>query len=452
MKNIEQKIINFIAQYKLIEKNERILISLSGGTDSVLALHFFYKYKKKYKIDIAAIHFNHQLRGEESDEDEKFCNEICKNLNVPFYSFRLNVYEYAKKNKQSLEEAARELRYKSLDDFTKKYKFDKIITAHNLTDNTETILLNLFSGTGLSGFSGIPIKRKNIIRPLLCLTKIEILNYLHKYNLNYRIDSSNLKNDFKRNIIRNEILPIIREKLNPQIDSAIFRSSKIIENLNTFIESYINKLIDKYIRISKNGIFIKFEIKKIDDVVFGEILKNTLLRNLNYQIEYKDSIKLKSLFDKQPGKEIRLTKNIKAIKERNGIKIFSDAINKEALVKFNIGEKIEFNGHTIKIEEVDKKNVKMNKSKNIEYISGDNLVDTFLIRKWKPGDRFIPLGMKKPKKVSDFLTDEKVKSSEKKDKLLLLNKNLIVWVIGHRIDDRVKITKKTKRILKLWIK
>lgn len=452
MKKLEQKIINFVNQYNLIEKNDKLLIAFSGGPDSTFALHFLNKFKKKYKIEIAAIHFNHQLRGKESDDDEKFCYEFCQSLKIPLFSFKLNVKEYAEENKLSIEEAARILRYNILENFSKENNFNKIVTAHNLSDNTETVLMNLFSGTGYSGLSGIPIKRGKIIRPFLCISKEEILEYLNNHNISYRIDSSNLQDDFKRNFIRNKILPLIRESINLRVDDAVFRSSKILEDFSSIIDNYINELITKHVRISQDNVFIKSSAKKIEDGIFGELIKKLLKDNFNHQIEFQDIHKIKSLFEKQKGRKIFLSKNLIVFREKNGIKIFSEKEEKNSIIKIKIGESASFNSKILKIEEVHKSHIKFGKSKNIEYISADDLSDTFVLRKWQPGDKFVPLGMKKPKKISDFLTDAKIKSSEKKDKFVLTNNNFIVWLVGLRIDDRFKITSKTKRILKLWIK
>ncbi len=452
MKKLEQKIFNFINQHNLIDKNDKLLISFSGGPDSTFALYFLNKFKKKFKIEIAAVHFNHQLRGKESDEDEKFCYEFCKTLNIPIFSFKLNVKEYAKENKLSIEEAARILRYDTLENFSTKNNFNKIVTAHNLSDNTETVLINLFSGTGYTGFSGIPIKRGKIIRPFLCIFKEEILDYLNNNNINYRIDSSNLRNDFKRNFIRNKILPSIREKINPKVDEAIFRSSKILEILASIIDNHINELVIKHTRISKDSIFIKSSAKKIENEIFGEIIKKLLKENFDYKIEYDDVYRIKSLLEKQKGKKIFLTKKLLAIREKNGIEILSNKKENNLITVIKVGESAKLNGRILKIEDASREEIKFGKSKNVEYISADNLSDKFILRKWHPGDKFIPLGMKKPKKISDFLTDAKIKSSEKKDKFVLENNKFIVWLVGLRIDDRFKITSQTKRILKLWIK
>lgn len=454
MKNIEQKVFRFISQHKLINQNDRVLIALSGGPDSVFALNFFYKFRNKYKIELIAVHFNHQLRGEESETDQKFCEQLCDKLKVPLYSFRLDVKQFAKENKFSIEEAARKLRYQKLEETAKNLKCSRIVTAHNLTDNTETVLINFFSGTGYSGFSGIPIKRDKIIRPFLCLTKEEIIDYLDNYKIDFRIDSSNLINDFKRNILRNEIIPLIRQKINPKIDAAIFHSSKILESLNELIENYIRELIKKYVRISNKEIFIKSSvIKNVNDGIFGEIIKRLLKENFNHYFDYDDFMKLKSLFDKQSGKTIELSKHLEAIKERNGIRIFTNIEEeKNPTVHIKVGQKVKVNGKTLMIDLIENKGLKLGMSKNIEYVSADKLDEVFILRKWRSGDKFIPLGMKKPKKISDYLTDIKIKSSEKRNIFVLANKNNIVWVVGLRIDDRFKITSKTNRIYKLWIK
>ena len=204
MKSTEQKVLKFIEQFKLINKGDKILVS-SGGPDSVFALHFLFKFRKKYIIELLALHFNHGLRCKESDGDENFAKEFCEKLNVQFISQKLDVKSFAKKNKLSIEEAARLLRYKNLERIALKSGCTKIVTAHNQSDNTETILMNLFSGTGLSGLSGIRFE-ENIIRPLLCLGKQEILEYMNKEKINSRDDSSNLNDDFRRNYIHNRIL------------------------------------------------------------------------------------------------------------------------------------------------------------------------------------------------------------------------------------------------------
>ncbi|MBI5808844.1 MAG: tRNA lysidine(34) synthetase TilS [Ignavibacteriales bacterium] len=449
MKSIEEKVINFIARYGLIGQKENLLIAFSGGPDSVFALHFFYKFRKKFRCNISAVHFNHNLRGNESKEDENFAIAQCKKLRVDLNIIQLDVKAFAKKNKLSLEEAARILRYNELSKFAKRNSIDKIITAHNLNDNTETILMNLFSGTGISGLSGIPIKRENIIRPLLCLTKKEILQYLNHNKINYRIDSSNLENDFKRNFIRNKILPLI-EEINPSFDDALFRSSQNFLKQKEFENKSIEYLIQNFSKQIKNGYELSLDLLKIYDEIPGEFLKFFLKKYFDYQLEHKDYIKINKLAFNQKGKSIALKNYIKVIKESDTLVFTKKIIDNIEAVEIKIGESKKISEKTIKIESTTKSE-KLSPD-NYELIAADNLDDTFIIRNWKIGDKFKPLGMKKEKNVSDFLTDLKIPAAVKKEQLVMINRNQIIWIVGLRISDDVKITSETKKVIKLWIK
>ncbi|MDZ7765030.1 MAG: tRNA lysidine(34) synthetase TilS [Melioribacteraceae bacterium] len=212
MKKTEEKVIRFVEKHKLIEQNNKLLIGLSGGPDSVFALYFFNKFSKRFKINLSVVHINHLIRGEDSDKDEDFSKKLCDKLSVEYISENVDVKKIKKKSKKSLEEIAREERYRIYQEQAEKLGADKIVTAHNQDDNTETVLLNLIKGTGIKGLTGIPIKRSNIIRPLLCLSKKEITDYLKSNKINYRIDRTNLENDYDRNFIRNKIIPQLIEK------------------------------------------------------------------------------------------------------------------------------------------------------------------------------------------------------------------------------------------------
>lgn len=453
MKRTEQKIINFIEQNGLINAGDKILIALSGGPDSVFALHFLLKYRRKFGIDLFAVHFNHQLRGKESDADELFCEKVCETLAVPFYSCSLDVKGFAKANKFSIEEAARNLRYKNLDELAHEFDCTKIVTAHNQNDNTETVLLNILSGTGISGFSGIPVQRGNIIRPLLCITKEEILEYLKKNRIPFRIDSSNLSDDFKRNYLRNQIIPKLKEQINPVLDSAVFRSSKSIASFLAHVRKKVTGLEKKYVvdQEDKTSISLKL-FDEADENTAGEVLKKILRTNFSHEFGYNDFEKILSLKEKQKGKSIQISKNVIAERESDAVVIRKkEKAGKSFSSKVKIGKVLVFNGKEFGIDKSELPEVNLKHPANIEYIDASEVSNIFILRKWKDGDKFIPLGMKGTKKISDFLTDQKVLSAEKKNQLVLLNRNKIVWVVGLRIDERFKITKGTKEVYKLWI-
>ncbi len=229
MKKTEQKVLRFIDEKNLIEKDDRILVALSGGPDSVFLLHFLNKYSKKFKISFAAIHINNRLRGKAASADENFCKELTKKLGVRFYSIKRNVKAFAKKLKVSTEEAGRLIRYEEFESLSAKESFTKIATAHIADDNAETVLLNLIKGTGLNGISGIPYSRGKIIRPLLVLTKEEIVQYLKFYKINYRTDLTNLQSDYERNFLRNEVVPLIKKRLNPSLENTLLKSSEVFQ-------------------------------------------------------------------------------------------------------------------------------------------------------------------------------------------------------------------------------
>jgi tRNA(Ile)-lysidine synthase len=453
MKKTEQKVLRFIEQNKLISAGDKILVAFSGGPDSVFALHFLEKFKRKYKVDLCAVHFNHGLRGKESDADEIFSKEFCKRKSIPLNVVKINVKLFSKKNKISIEEAARTLRYENLNKIAERTQSTKIITAHNQSDNTETILLNLFSGTGFSGFSGIPVQRGNIIRPFLCLTKQEISNYLEQAKILFRVDSSNLKDDYKRNYIRNRILPLVRLKLNPAIDEALFRSSKNFENTLFLNHKLIDHIVAEYVTHNSNAVSFPLLLADLfDGKIPGEILKIIFKRYLKHEFEYDDYVKINSLISKQKGRKIQLSKKLVVLREEESIRIELTGKPSNNNYTLKTGGKVDLGSKIIGIEQVKSENVQFKNNGKVEFISADGMDENFILRTWKAGDKFKPLGMKNFKKVSDFLTDSKISVSERKDQLVLTNRNQIVWIVGLRIDDRFKLNSKTKKIYKLWLK
>ena len=453
LKRTEQKVLKFISQNELIEIGDKLLIALSGGPDSVFALHFFTKFQLKYKINLEAVHFNHNLRGKESDADQKFCEVICRKSGIPLSVVQLNVNTFAKSKKMSIEEAARKLRYDYLQMIFNEQKCSKIVTAHNQSDNTETILLNFFSGTGISGFSGIPIKRRNIVRPLLCLSKKEIVEYLELNKIPYRFDSSNLSNNYKRNFLRNEIIPRLKQNLNPSIDDAIFRSSKNLDEGILFINEEVNKNGKKYSKIENGELQIKSSLFASNKKwIAGEILKKLLKESFNHEFDSDDFTKILTLVESQKGRLVQLSSKLFAARENESIKIYVKKNDPNYCIQLKTGDIEVIEGNEYGIIVVSKNEVKFGETSGVEFISADKLDDMFILRKWKSGDKFIPLGMKKFKKVSDFLTDLKIETTERKNWFILSNRNNIVWIPGLRIDDRFKITNETNKILKIWKK
>ncbi len=454
MKATEQKVLRFIIENELNSPGEKVLVALSGGPDSVFLLHFFNKFKNKFKIEIGAAHINHRLRGNDSERDELFCRAICDELSVPFYILRKDIKSYSKKNKISLEVAGRKIRYEFFEKISSENKYDKIVTAHNADDNAETVLLNLIKGTGIKGIAGIPVKRNNIVRPILSLTKKEILDYLNENQFEYRVDESNLSNDFERNFLRNEVIPLIQKNINPAFSNSALNTSLNLQRLNIGLAAIVSGL--------KSTVKVKFNrsvsipidfIKSENKFIISYTIKELIDENFSVKLESNDLKKIFMLVKKQSGKSEELSENLIALKERNEIRIVKkSALKNSNDIKISTGSGIKIAGKTLSIFEVTRSEVKIGKSKNIEYISADGLSSDFIVRTWTEGDKFFPIGMQGSKKISDYLNDIKINSFEKKEQLVLENDGSIVWVIGKRLDDRFKLTPNTKKVLKLCLK
>lgn len=454
MKATEQKVIRFIKENELYSPGEKVLVALSGGPDSVFLIHFLNKYKKKFKIELGVVHINHLLRGNDSERDELFCKAICDELSVPFYLLRKNIKSYSKKNKMSLEVSGRKIRYEFFEKISSENKYDKITTAHNADDNAETVLLNLIKGTGIKGIAGIPVRRNYIVRPILSLTKNEILNYLNENQFEYRVDESNLSNDFERNFLRNEVIPLIQKNINPAFSYSTLNTSLNLQRLNLGLAEIVSGL--------KSTVKVKFNrsvsipvdfIKSENKFIISYTIKEIVDENFSVKLESNDLKKIFMLVKKQSGKSEELSENLIALKERNEIRIVKkSALKNSNEVKIRTGSEIKIAHKTFSIIEVTRSEVKIGKAKNIEYISADGLSSDFIVRTWTEGDKFFPIGMQGSKKISDYLNDIKINSFEKKEQLVLENNGGIVWVIGKRLDDRFKLTPNTKKVLKLCLK
>ena len=454
MKATEQKVLRFVKENDLIVSGDKLLIALSGGPDSVFLLHLLNKYKKKYKIGIGAVHINHLLRGKDSERDNLFCKAICNELSIPFYHISRNIKSFAKKNKTSLEVAGRKIRYEFFEKISESNGYNKVATAHNADDNAETVLINLIKGAGVKGIAGIPVRRKNIIRPILSITKKEILDYLEENKFEYRFDQSNLSNEFERNYIRNEVIPLIHKNINPAFSKAVLTTSLNLQQFNYWIENYLDKIKSNIRAIKNKSVVIQDDIiKHEEDFMISYLLKDVIDDTFLVKLESNDLKKIFSLKKKPAGKSEELSANLIALRERNNIFIKKNTSSQKfSSMNINIEDEIRINGKTFSITKVEGTELKIHKSKNIEYISGDKLKTGFELRVWRKGDKFFPIGMQGSKNISDYLNDIKINSFEKKDQLVLVNNGRIVWVIGKRLDNRFKITSNTKQVLKLCLK
>lgn len=434
-----QKIKTYIAEKGLFESDATLIVGLSGGADSMALLDILTLLGYR----CIAAHCNFHLRGEESDDDAKFVKNWCKENDIEFTSIDFDTKQYAADKKISIEMAARELRYSWFEMMRIQFNADAIAVAHHKDDSVETVLLNLIRGTGISGLSGILPKNGKIVRPMLCVTRSEIESYLREREIPFRTDSTNSEDIYTRNHIRLNILPML-QKINPSISESIFRTS---ENLAE-AEKVYKKAIDADIKtVLQND---KIDIEELKQTVSPSSVLFEILSPLGFYPSVIEDVK--NAMDASSGK-VFYSSTHRLIKDRTYFLI--DKIEKSEpenqiflidSVTQDISNPISLE---IKVTDVPKS---IDKSNHILYADAEKLSFPLVLRKWQPGDWFIPFGMKGKKKLSDFFTDQKFNLKQKEETWILLSGEDVVWVVGYRSDNRFKISSKTKNVLQIELK
>lgn len=417
---MNNKVLKTVKKYNMLSKGDRVLIGVSGGADSIALLEFFVSVKEKYDLDICVAHIEHGIRGEDSVNDAEFVENYCKKLGVNFYLKTIDAPNLAKKAKMGVEEYSRMARY----DFFNTIECDKIATAHNLTDNIETLLFRLARGTGLKGACSIPAVRGKIIRPFIEVSSGEIRKWCNDNNIPYRVDCTNSDSAYSRNLIRLEILPLF-EKLNANYQDNIENFISDVNEDYAFIDNYVKSI---YPKIIKNN---EIDLLKLNELDLS-IKKRILIMFFDENGYSLNRIHLQSVID------ITLKSGKSQIKEN----VFAiSAKGKIRLAKFNdLNKKDEFVTKILNIDEF--------KDKNIDfYCDCDKIVGNIIIRVRQAGDRIKPAGRNVSKTLKK-LFNESAYPIEKRDKKIVVCDDFgIVGVIGLCADERVKVDCNTAKIL-----
>ncbi len=432
-----QSFLHHIHKQQLFDPSDRILLTVSGGVDSIVMCELFHKAG----IDFGIAHCNFQLRGDESNGDETFVEQLAEKYNVSFHSATFDTNAFTKKNKLSVQVAARQLRYEWFESIRRQYNYTYIATAHHRDDSVETFLINIIRGTGIAGLHGILPKQGKIIRPLLFTNKEEISAFAKKHTLNYREDSSNASDNYLRNKIRHAIIPLLQE-LNPAIGKNIEGDIERLRNVELIYKKEIEKKRKKI--IVTEG--------KTETILIKELLKLNPLETYLYEFlkPYHfngDAVEnIIRAMDGASGKQF-LSDTHRLVKDRNVLLIEALQTTEEKISIAKKTKAIDLNGQqlTFKTSALDAK-FKIPHSKNSAAMDLEKLTFPLMIRKWEKGDAFQPIGMKGKKKLSDFFINLKLSLLDKEKVQLLISDNKIVWVIGYRMDERFKITEKTSKV------
>lgn len=456
---------SFSKENNLIEYNDKILVALSGGPDSVCLLHILDSLKDELNLTIGAAHINHMLRGEESFLDEAYVEKLCENLGIPCYIARIDIDDVAKKMNISQEMAGRDERYKFFESISNKHGYNKIAIAHNANDQAETIIMRMMRGTGLEGLGGIRAKRgKKIIRPILFMSREEIENYCMENKLKPRIDKTNLENIYSRNKVRLDILPYMKENFNEDIIETLNRMASIIQKDDEYINKQCDKAFKKYCKLINESLCIDKEMFNLDQSILTRVIKKSLIdysgKHINFEMKHiYDVIYLSK---KGTHKKIDLPNDIVAENIYGDIHLK----HKSRLVKSNENniknneifipvEKISnntlaFMDYTVRIELIDEKNnIEFSSNDLIKYFDYDNIIEGILIRTRRDGDKIRPLGMSGNKKIKDIFINNKVPKEERDIIPITCFDDKVAWIVGHKVSEDYKVSKKTKKIIKI---
>lgn len=431
-----QKLQEYIDKHKLFTAENKLLLAVSGGIDSVVMLNLLHRLG--YTIQVA--HMNFQLRDEESNEDEKFIKNLCEHLKIPIHIKRVDTLKSQADDKISIQMAARKLRYDWFQELKNEHQLDYLLTAHHADDSIETVLINILRGTGLSGLKGI-VHNEMGIRPMLCFSREEIHDYARANHIHWREDSSNSKEDYLRNKLRLNIMPQL-DKVAHQWRANVLKLSEDIVVSEKILAKHYN---DQLNNIFSNNCYDVSEIKNRED---GFWLFRKSLLTFNFSHGAIDDIFLH--IDSQTGAKFSSSTH-RLIKDRNTfiVEEFSDFVPSEEII---IESDLSYKNNTkynLELKYLEMANKPEIFNKNEIYIDCDKLEFPLQIRHWQAGDWFIPFGMKGKKKLSDFFIDEKFSIHQKENTFVLVSGSIIVAILNNRVDDRYKITDTTNRILKV---
>jgi len=391
------------------------------------------------------------LRGSESDNDEQFVRNAAREHSLECYVETADTAQFAETQKKSIQEVARNLRYEFLIKIRRAHGFQKIATGHTADDNAETMLFNIFRGTGIQGMTGIPIERKDqlIIRPLLFATRSRIQAYASEHAIQYREDSSNTSNKYTRNFIRHDLIPLIREQINPNLIATLNKSSRIFTQLDSFISTLTTEILKTVVE-NRTPAATVLDVEKFS--AQPEFLQEHILHIVGMdfsrtEVDFNTVKTMLHIANGETGDSCYLTKEVVFSKDRNHL-IFQRILSQEPYsYTIEVGKLITTGQFTFESSYVNR--AEFLDDPNTEFIDADKLGEHLVLRSWRDGDWFIPFGMNDKKKISDYFIDMKIPLFKKHSIPLLTSDETIVWVLGMRLDNRFIITPQTKRILKL---
>lgn len=460
MSELLKKFKNFIELHQLIKLNDHVLAAVSGGVDSVVLLHLLLRLIEPFKLNLQIIHLNHGLRGEQADRDLQFVKQLAEKYQLPIIARKVDTPEFVAAEGLADEEGARILRYHFFEQVLAETDANSVALGHHADDQVETVIDHFLRGSGLKGLSGMPKKRDKYIRPLLVATREEIETYAATHSLDYVIDATNKMVKYQRNRIRHELIPQLQQKFNPGISGVVLRTAQIMDEAEQYLNLQAKFALKQcVINFKKNKIILDIDsflnyFTIIQKYIIYQILQRLQIERSLFTTEKLNRV-LKLIHNRISGKRVILAPQLQVLIERDqAVFIKGEFSDFEFPIEVNKEYSLADGELWFIAKEITKAALPLNFSEapKVEYIDANQIKGTLIIRNFRTGDRFRPLNFKGEKKISDFFTDRKIPIHKRKEVPLLICDSGIIWIMGYQIDDRFKISNRTKRILKLQIK
>jgi len=453
-----------IDHYHLLEKDDRLIVGVSGGVDSMVLLHLLNAYREGFNLSLIVAHINHGFRPEESEKEAELVKKESERLGLPFEYGQFNVREFQRGKGFSPQDAARRIRFHFFNHLLQKHHAQKIALGHNADDQVETVLLRLLRGSGLEGLKGmLPIREGKVIHPLLGVWREEIEAFALGKKIPFLIDSSNLKKEYLRNKLRLILIPLIEKEYQVKFKKILLKTSTLLREENDYLEKEAIGAFQKIIKEEKETLSFKFsEYESLHRAIRWRVIRKVLeeIYSREKGMDQGDWLDVHKIYEKlqRPSSSFILELPLGGRVEKRYDLVL---LGKGEVKSFPPFEVELLSPSRTFIEEIGKEVVieEMNRDQFKEYsgpshtalMDYESLQFPLRMRNFRPGDRFQPLGVKGTQKLKDFFIDHKIPNFERPEVPLLTSGGVIAWVVGYRIDERVKITEKTKKVLKVKI-
>ena len=448
----ETRFAQFLQSTGLVRPGDSLVLAVSGGIDSTVMTVLFADLAPQWNLTLAIAHVNHQLRGEESDGDEAFVRETASALKIPFLSERVNILDFAHSAHISKQEAARQMRYECLERARQKTGAQLVATAHQADDNAETVLLNALRGTGVRGLAGIPIRREsgNIIRPLLFARRNEIEQYARDCEIRYRTDSSNESLEYRRNYLRHNVIPMIQSSGEFDVVPSLNRMSRLMRQLDDLLTAEVRLVLNSLLSQDDRG-SMSIDIAKLRSKpdYLQEAIILEVLRRLGVEVDSEKTLRALELCDLSTGSQLQLSKNLHVYRDRDRLRFVRPREESPLHELVALGYNYEFPDFRFSLSLPIPVPPELGATPGVEFVDAGTLGDRLLVRSWVEGDWFMPLGLNARKKISDYFVDEKISLLQKKKIPIFESNGDIVWICGKRLDDRFKVTDRTRSVIRL---